>query len=139
MPRINKKYCVPSSTSRPIRQAFINYLEVVITADGKIHYSVPSHQQFLLNRLMKERNLTHKELDDCARRSVTSTITAGSHKNTKRCSSSTTGSRVTQTNEQLDAIQMLRDEELLHTVVPPKTIKYLYREQYQKVMAHMTR
>ncbi|WP_373954891.1 hypothetical protein QNN95_16195 (plasmid) [Exiguobacterium acetylicum] len=42
-------------------------------------------------------------------------------------------------DEQLDALQMLKDEGLLHTVVPPKTIKYLYREQYQKVMVHMTR
>ena len=31
------------------KEKFINYLEVVIEPNGKIHYAVPSHQLFLEN------------------------------------------------------------------------------------------
>lgn len=121
------------------KATFINYLEVVITADGKIHYSVPSHQQFLLNRLMKERNLTHKELDDLCPEKCHFDYNRWLAQEYEAVLVFNNGFQGDPNDEQLDAIQMLRDEELLHTVVPPKTIKYLYREQYQKVMAHMTR
>lgn len=36
------------------KKCFINYLEVVITSDGVIHYAVPSHQQFVVNLLLSK-------------------------------------------------------------------------------------
>lgn len=31
------------------KKTFVNYLEVVITSDGVIHYAIPSHQEFCIN------------------------------------------------------------------------------------------
>lgn len=38
---------------------------------------------------------------------------------------------------QLETLQMLKDEELLHTVISTKDIEYVYRERYQKLMKHI--
>lgn len=43
------------------KATFINYLEVIITNDGVIHYAVPSHQQYVSNIVKKEHTLTDKE------------------------------------------------------------------------------
>lgn len=119
------------------KATFINYLEVVITADGKIHYAVPSHQQFLLNRLMKERNLTRQELDDLCPEKYHFDYNRWLAQEYEAVLVYNKGFQGDPNDEQLDALQMLKDEGLLDTVVPPKTIEYLYREQYQKVMAHI--
>lgn len=40
---------------------FINYLEVIITNDGVIHYAVPSHQKYVSNIIKKEHLLNEEE------------------------------------------------------------------------------
>ena len=39
------------------KETFINYLEVIITNDGVIHYAVPSHQQFVNKIIMEQHGL----------------------------------------------------------------------------------
>lgn len=46
------------------KETFDNYLELIINADGTVHYAVPSHQEFLIRKLCKERNLTRDELNN---------------------------------------------------------------------------
>lgn len=43
-------------------KTFVNYLEVIITPDGKVHYAVPSHQQYLINMLCKKYYCTNEQL-----------------------------------------------------------------------------
>lgn len=44
------------------KQTYVNYLEVIITEDGVVHYAVPSHQEYLIHLLMSMRNQTRDEL-----------------------------------------------------------------------------
>ena len=46
------------------KETYINYLEVIIDAEGTVYYAVPSHQEFLINYICKRDNLTRNELDD---------------------------------------------------------------------------
>ncbi len=48
---------------RTHKELFYNYLEVVISPEGKIEYAVPSHQMKMMNVLMKKNNWTREELD----------------------------------------------------------------------------
>lgn len=41
---------------------FIDYLEVVITSDGVIHYAIPSHEQFCINLALEYKMF--KSIDD---------------------------------------------------------------------------
>lgn len=43
-------------------KTFINYLEVIITPDGKAHYAVPSHLQYLINMLCEKYHCTNEQL-----------------------------------------------------------------------------
>ena len=43
------------------KATFIDYLEVIITNDGVIHYAVPSHQQYVSNIIKKEHLLNEEE------------------------------------------------------------------------------
>ena len=43
---------------------YINYLEVVIDLDGKIHYAVPSHQEYLIKVLCDKLGKSRKEIGD---------------------------------------------------------------------------
>lgn len=36
------------------KKTFVNYLEVVITQDGVIHYAIPSHQEFCINYAIQQ-------------------------------------------------------------------------------------
>ena len=36
------------------KKTFINYLEVVITSDGVIHYAIPSHQEFCISYAIQQ-------------------------------------------------------------------------------------
>lgn len=44
------------------KKTFINYLEVVITYDGKVHYAVPSHQEFAIQLAMKMYGITREQI-----------------------------------------------------------------------------
>lgn len=44
------------------QRRFINYLEVIITEDGNIHYATPSHQEFLLNLIQQKEGISREEL-----------------------------------------------------------------------------
>ena len=44
------------------QRRFINYLEVIITEDGTIHYATPSHQEFLLNLIQEREGISREEL-----------------------------------------------------------------------------
>lgn len=46
------------------RETFINYLEVIISEDGKIHYAVPSHQEYLINECMRQYDWCRQEVYD---------------------------------------------------------------------------
>lgn len=46
------------------QKSFYNYLEVVIDKSGKVHYAVPSHQMFMLDKLSDEWNMTRREVSD---------------------------------------------------------------------------
>ena len=119
------------------KATFINYLEVVITSDGKVHYAVPSHQQFLLNRLMKERELTRQELDDLCPEKYHFDFNRWLAQEYEAVLVYNTGFLGEPNDVQLETLQMLKDEDLLHTVIPTKDIEYLYRERYQQVMKHI--
>ena len=43
------------------KKTFINYLEVVITSDGVIHYAIPSHQEFCINYALQQRLFKTRE------------------------------------------------------------------------------
>lgn len=45
------------------KENFINYLEVVIHPDGSVHYAVPSHQEYLIRYICKNRGITREELE----------------------------------------------------------------------------
>lgn len=61
------------------KKTFINYLEVVITSDGVIHYAVPSHSEWciryvLAKGIFKDRDAlyeylekTHKDIEDVSK------------------------------------------------------------------------
>ena len=46
------------------KKHFIHYLEVMLAPDGSIHYAVPSHQEFLIQKAMQRCCCTRQELDD---------------------------------------------------------------------------
>lgn len=43
---------------------FVNYLEVVIDLDGVVHYAIPSHQEYMIQTLMRMGNLTRQQVYD---------------------------------------------------------------------------
>ena len=45
------------------KQTFTNYLEVLIDTEGVVHYAVPSHQEFAINYLVKNKYGTRDDLD----------------------------------------------------------------------------
>ena len=46
------------------KETFVNYLEVCIDRCGIVHYAVPSHQEWLISRYMKEHQCTREQLFD---------------------------------------------------------------------------
>lgn len=46
------------------KQTFINYLEVCIDERGEIHYAIPSHQEWLINRACNNINVSREQLED---------------------------------------------------------------------------
>lgn len=46
------------------RETFVNYLEVVIDQDGMVHYAVPSHQMYMLDRLVEKWGITRRQVSD---------------------------------------------------------------------------
>ena len=46
------------------KEAFVNYLEVVIREDGTVEYAVPSHQEKLISIAIKKLGVTRKQLYD---------------------------------------------------------------------------
>lgn len=45
------------------KEVYKNYLEVIVDEEGKIHYAVPSHQEFLIRRGCKNLNVSRKVLN----------------------------------------------------------------------------
>lgn len=46
------------------KEAFVNYLEVVIREDGTVEYAVPSHQEKLIKIAMEKLGVTRQQLYD---------------------------------------------------------------------------
>ena len=46
------------------KETFVNYLEVIISEDGKIHYAVPSHQEYLINECMRQYDWNRQDVYD---------------------------------------------------------------------------
>ena len=46
------------------KATFVHYLEVNIESSGRIHYAVPSHQEFAINLACKEKGWTRDELNN---------------------------------------------------------------------------
>jgi len=46
------------------REKYCHYLEVIITADGAIHYAVPSHQEWAIAAACEKLGVSRKELCD---------------------------------------------------------------------------
>lgn len=46
------------------KKHFVNYLEVMIDEDGKVHYAVPSHQEWAIAEACKRLGVTRQELSD---------------------------------------------------------------------------
>jgi len=44
------------------KKTFINYLEVMIDRNGKVHYAVPSHQEWAIKEACRQKNITREEL-----------------------------------------------------------------------------
>lgn len=50
------------------KATFKNYLEVIIDVNGVVHYAVPSHQEFLINCLIRDKYQTRDALNDAVPR-----------------------------------------------------------------------
>ena len=46
------------------KKTFINYLEVIIHADGTVKYAIPSHQEYLIKFGASQSNLSREEFQD---------------------------------------------------------------------------
>ena len=46
------------------KEHFVHYLEVMIDKDGKIHYAVPSHQEWAIAEACRKLGVTRQELSD---------------------------------------------------------------------------
>lgn len=46
------------------KEAFLNYLEVIIREDGEVQYAVPSHQEKLIKICMEKLQIGRQELYD---------------------------------------------------------------------------
>lgn len=46
------------------KEAFVDYLEVIIREDGMVEYAVPSHQEKLIKIAMTKLGVTRKQLCD---------------------------------------------------------------------------
>lgn len=46
------------------KEAFTNYLEVVIDEKGKVHYAIPSHQEKLVSMACERTGLTREQISD---------------------------------------------------------------------------
>lgn len=61
MDEIEKTLSEPFSVETH-KRVFTDYLEVVIDRDGVVHYAVPSHQEKILQIMMKELNMGREEV-----------------------------------------------------------------------------
>lgn len=46
------------------KQTFVHYLEICIDEEGKCHYAVPSHQEFMIKYACEKLNITREELSE---------------------------------------------------------------------------
>ena len=46
------------------KEKYIHYLEVMIDEDGKVHYAVPSHQEWAIREACKKLGMTRDELSE---------------------------------------------------------------------------
>ncbi len=46
------------------KQTFHCYLEVIIDESGTVHYAVPSHQEWLIQKACKKQSITREQLYD---------------------------------------------------------------------------
>lgn len=44
------------------KETFINYLEVMIDEDGKVHYAVPSHQEWAIKKACSKLKVSRNQL-----------------------------------------------------------------------------
>lgn len=44
------------------KKTFIDYFEVVLDVEGVVHYAVPSHQEFLIQKAMERNHWTREQL-----------------------------------------------------------------------------
>ena len=48
------------------KQVFTNYLEVIIDENGVVHYAVPSHQEWLIEKALEKLGINREDLyDEC--------------------------------------------------------------------------
>lgn len=65
MRKIKEKYDVYSEFDlEQHKKHFVNYLEVMIDENGKVHYAVPSHQEWAIAEACKRLGVTRKQLGD---------------------------------------------------------------------------
>lgn len=63
IPKPKPKYDVYSKFDlEKHKQTFIDYLEIMILPDGTIEYAVPSHQEYLINYIFKNKGITREAL-----------------------------------------------------------------------------
>lgn len=44
------------------KRTFIDYFEVMLDVEGVVHYAVPSHQEFLIQKAMERNHWTREQL-----------------------------------------------------------------------------
>ena len=44
------------------KKTFMDYFEVMLDVDGVVHYAVPSHQEFLIQKAMERNHWTREQL-----------------------------------------------------------------------------
>lgn len=44
------------------KKKFINYLEVIVDEEGTVHYAVPSHQEWLIQKACRKLNISREGL-----------------------------------------------------------------------------
>ena len=44
------------------KETFIDYLEVMVDESGKIFYAIPSHQEWLIKKLMESKHMTREQV-----------------------------------------------------------------------------
>lgn len=101
------------------KKTFIHYLEVVIDENGKIMYTVPSHQEKQITLACKKLNVTREELNAMCPQEYYFDIMTWFCKMSSTCAVWERFIKADKlTQQQIKTLQMLKDNELYLGEIP---------------------